>query len=99
MDVFFERLWVQPISGSKIHLTIDTTGCDNISVSKAFQMKRVLDKHREHSKKYLDRSTIIVRSMVVAGIIKTALVFLKTERPVHVLQLKDDRTLGYARRL
>lgn len=86
MDGYFERLWVKPMSNSKIHLIIDTTGCDSITLSKALTMKRVLDKHREQSKQHIDRSTIIVRSRVISGIIKTALVFLKTERPVHVLQ-------------
>lgn len=86
MDGFFECLWDKPNSNSKIHLIIDTTGCTNITLSKAVTMKRVLNKHREQSKQHIDRSTIIVRSMVISGIIKTALVFLKTERPVKVLQ-------------
>lgn len=86
MDGYFERLWVKPAANSKIHLIIDTTSCESITLSKALTMKRVLDKHREQSKQHIDRSTIIVRSRVISGIIKTALVFLKTERPVHVLQ-------------
>ena len=86
MDVFFERLWVESALNSKIHLIIDTTGCTNITLSKALMMKRVLNKHREQSKQHIDSSTIFVRSGVISGIIKTALVFLKTERPVRVLQ-------------
>ena len=86
MDDYFERLWIKPTSNSKIHLIIDTTSCESITLSKALTMKRVLNKHREQSKQHIDRSTIIVRSRVISGIIKTALVFLKTERPVHVLQ-------------
>ena len=85
MDAYFDRLW-RSVNNAKIHLIIDTTNCDNMTLSKALTMKRVVERHRDHSRRHIDRSTIYVNSRFMRGLIRTALVFMRAERPVHVVK-------------
>ena len=80
LDTFFTELWrTEP----KVHLLMDTTGCD-ISLGKALSLKQVLNKHRNNSKRYIDHTTLLVKSSVVSTILKTALFVLRPERPVRI---------------
>ena len=80
LDELFAELWKPK---NKFHLIIDTTGCD-ISLNKALSIKHVLDKHREQSKKYVDHTTLLLKSIIVKIIMTTALVVLRPERPVYI---------------
>ena len=80
LDKLFAELWKPK---RKIHLIMDTTGCD-ISLKKALSLKSVLDKHREQSKKYVNHTTLFVKSRIVKTIMNTALVVLRPERPVYI---------------
>lgn len=80
LDKLFIELWKPK---HKVHLVMDTTRCD-ISLRKALSLKNVLDKHREHSKKYVDHTTIIVKSRMVRTILNMALHVLRPERPVNI---------------
>ena len=85
MDRFFTNCWRQAAgSKAKVHLIIDTTQCSSISLRRAMTLKSVLDKHRAVTRVVVDRSTIIVRSSLTRRIIRTALWFIRTERPVCV---------------
>lgn len=81
MDLFFTNLWRSKL---KTHLVIDTTHSDNITLKRALSLKHIVDKHRDDSIRYVDRSTVIVNSRLTSAVVKTALFFLKTSRPVHV---------------
>lgn len=85
MDAYFDRLW-DSVHNAKIHLIIDTTHCDNMTLSKALTMKGVVERHRAQSSRHIDRSTIFVDSRFMRGLVRTALVFMRPERPVYVLK-------------
>ena len=85
MDAYFDRLWGS-VNNAKIHLIVDTTHCDNMTLSKALTMKRVVERHRAQSRRHIDRSTIFVNSIFMRGLVRTALVFMRPERPVRVLK-------------
>lgn len=80
LDIYLTDLWK---AKSKVHLLIDTTQCD-ISLRKVLSLKTVLNKHRCYSKQYVDHTTLLVKSRMVSSILKTALVILRPERPVHI---------------
>lgn len=89
MDTYFTNLWK---SNQKLHLIIDTTHSNNITLKRALTLKSIVDKHRCDSIRYIDHSTIIVKSKLIRTVVKTALFFLKTSRPVQVkcLSSTDD---------
>jgi len=47
-------------------------------------MKGVLDKHRNNSKKYIEYTTIMVKSRLVKNLLRVGLSILKSERPVYI---------------
>lgn len=81
MDTYFTRIWCyrQPVV-----LVFDTTQCESISLRRAMQLKSVLDKHRENSRKFIDHSEILVKSNFTRNVLRTALCIIRTERPVIV---------------
>lgn len=85
MDRFFTNCWRHAArTNDRIHLVIDTTQCSSLSLRRAMSIKGVLDKHRATTRVVVDRSTILVRSALTRRIIRTALWFVRTERPVRV---------------
>ena len=83
MDQYFTNIWKH---NKKVRLTFDTTQCDNISFRRMMTMKPILDKHRPNSRKFIDRSIIVVKSGFVCTMLKLALRIIRTERPVQVIQ-------------
>jgi hypothetical protein len=43
-----------------------------------------LDEHRPYSKKYIEDSTIYVKTKFARRILQVGLLFIRTERPVYV---------------
>ena len=81
IDIFFTNMWM---SKQKTHLIIDTSNCENITLKRALSLKHVINKHRKDSIKYIDHSTVIVKSKLTSAVIKTALFLFRTTRPVKV---------------
>jgi hypothetical protein len=81
LDLFFMRTWA---FNKKVKLEIDATRCKNISLRRVLSVKKVLDEHRQHSRHYIEDSTIYVKTRFARRILQTALVFIRTERPVYV---------------
>lgn len=80
-DTYFTNIWKFK---KKVKLIIDTSQCSQISLEKVMSLKGVLDKHRSNSREYIDHSVILVKSGLVKRILSTALIFIRTERPVSV---------------
>ena len=81
LDTFFVRTWA---FNKKIKLEIDATKCKNVSLRRVLSMKKVLDEHRPYSKKYIEDSTIYVKTNFARRILQVGLLFIRTERPVYV---------------
>ena len=81
LDTFFVRSWA---FNKKIKLEIDATKCKNVSLQRVLSMKKVLDEHRPYSKKYIEDSTIYVKTKFARRILQVGLLFIRTERPVYV---------------
>lgn len=84
LDRYFRRAWrVAYTSSSRVRFEIDASSV-RPSFSKIVSLKRVLDDHRENSRKFLDSSTVYVNSRVVRRVLGAALAFIRTERPVRI---------------
>lgn len=81
LDTFFVRSWA---FNKKIKLEVDATKCKNISFRKVLSMKKVLDDHRPYSRKYIEDSTIYVKTNFARRVLQAGLIFIRTERPVYV---------------
>ena len=81
MDSFFCDVWSRNRS---VHLLLDTTQCKRVSLTRILSMKSVLNKHRNNSKKYIEYTTIMVRSRLVKNLLRVGLSILKSERPVYI---------------
>jgi len=81
LDSFFNHVWSY---GRSAHIVMDTTQCKRVSLGRVLSMKGVLDKHRPNSRKYIDHSTIIVKSQWVKTLLNIGLSIIRTERPVYI---------------
>ena len=81
MDSFFYDVWSRNVS---VYLLLDTTSCKKVSLTRILSIKTVLNKHRNNSKKYIDHTTILVKSRLVKNILRVGLSILRTERPVYI---------------
>jgi len=81
LDTFFSRSWA---FNKKIKLEIDATQCKNVSLRKVLSMKKVLDAHRPYSRKYIEDSTILVKSQFTRRLLQVGLSIIRTERPVYI---------------
>ena len=81
IDSYFTKVWSHK---KKLSLIIDTTQCHNISLKKFLTIKRVLNKHRTNSRKYLKHSTIYVSKPLHKTILETGLYFIKSETPTTI---------------
>ena len=81
LDTFFVRTWA---FNKKIKLEIDATKCKNVSLQRVLSMKKVLDEHRPYSKKYIEDSTIYVKTKYARRSVHVAPLFIRKERPVYV---------------
>ena len=81
MDSFFYDVWSRNAS---VYILLDTTSCKKVSLTRILSIKNVLNKHRKNSKKYIDHTTILVKSRLVKNILSVGLSILRTERPVYI---------------
>ena len=81
MDRYLESVWCHNTS---VKLVFDTTQCSHISLRKALSLRRVLNRHRENARRYIDHSEVLVKSALVQRVLTMALCIIRTERPVKI---------------
>ena len=81
LDSMFTHAWSYK---KPIRFVMDVTECKNISLGRILSMKGVLDHHRPNSRKYIDYTTIIVKSRLAKTLLSLGLSIIKTERPVKI---------------
>ena len=81
MDSFFYDVWSR---NKNVYILLDTTSCKKVSLTRILSIKNVLNKHRNNSKKYIDYTTILVKSRLIKNILRVGLSILRTERPVYI---------------
>jgi hypothetical protein len=87
MDRYFTQIWHHE---EKCMIAFDVTQCDNVSLRRALRLKPVLNKHRENSKKFLQRCQILVKSKFAKTILRIALYLLKPDMPVMIVRVKPN---------
>ena len=81
MDRYLESVWRHKTS---VKLVFDTTQCSRVSLRKALSLRRVLNKHRENARRYIDHSEVLVKSALAKRVLTMALCIIHTERPVKI---------------
>jgi len=81
LDSMFTHAWSYK---KPVQFVIDVTECRKVSLGKVLSMKEVLDRHRPNSRKYVDYSTIFVKSWLAKTVLSLGLSIIKTERPVYI---------------
>lgn len=81
LDCMFTHAWSY---NKPVRFVIDVTECRNISLGRVLSMKKVLDRHRPNSKKYIDYTTVYVKSWLAKTVLNLGLSIIKTERPVYI---------------
>jgi hypothetical protein len=81
LDMIFNSIWAME---ERVKFEINTTRCNNISLGRILSMKNVLDLHRPNSRKYLESSTILVKTQIARRLLQFGLALIRTEKPVYV---------------
>jgi hypothetical protein len=81
LDTIFSSIWSME---ERVKFEINTTRCNNISLRRILSMKNVLDLHRPNSRKYLESSTILVKTQFARRLLQFGLALIRTEKPVYV---------------
>jgi len=81
LDSMFNSIWCLD---ERVKLRINTTRCNRVSLRRVLSMKKVLDHHRPNSRKYIEDSTIEVKTHFARRILQVGLSLIGTERPVYV---------------
>jgi hypothetical protein len=81
LDSMFTHAWTYK---KPVRFVMDVTECKNVSLGRILSMKGVLDHHRPNSRKYIDYTTIIVKSRLAKTLLSLGLSIIKTERPVKI---------------
>lgn len=90
LDRFFNTVW--PISKeTRIKLRFDATDCGQITLSRVLAFKKVLNKHRFKSAKFVESTKIVVASVLAQTVLNIALSVIGTERPYVVVVQRSAR--------
>ena len=81
LDRYFTKVWH---NRERVVLVIDTTQCSRITLGKALTMRRVLNKHRANTRKFVDHSEVLVKGALVKRILQIAVRIIRTDRPVKI---------------
>ena len=81
LDNMFTHAWSYK---KPVQFVIDVTECKKISLGRVLSMKEVLDRHRPNSRRYVDYSTVFVKSWLVKTVLNLGLSIIRTERPVYI---------------
>jgi hypothetical protein len=69
-----------------VTFTFDLTQLDTApNIKNLIELKSVLDKHREDTKKYLQSSKIILKNKTLKNTLSLALPLIKPEKPVTIV--------------
>ena len=86
LDLFFKSVWT---FNKPVRLELNTVYCNNLSLGRILSMKKVLDHHRPNSRKYVEFSTVVVKTQFARRLLQIGLAIIRTERPVYVRVLQD----------
>ena len=81
LDSLFTHAWTYQ---KPVKFMIDVTECKKVSLGRILSMKGVLDKHRPNSRKYIDHTTVLVKSGLAKSLLNIGLSIIRTERPVFI---------------
>lgn len=81
LDTIFNSIWAME---ERVKFEINTSRCNKISLGRILSMKNVLDLHRPNSRKYLESSTILVKTQFARRLLQFGLALIRTEKPVYV---------------
>ena len=81
LDSMFTHAWSYK---KPVQFVIDVTECKKVSLGRVLSMKEVLDHHRPNSRRYVDYSTIFVKSWLAKTVLNLGLSIIRTERPVYI---------------
>ena len=81
LDGMFTHAWSYK---KPVQFVIDVTECKRVSLRKVLSMKEVLDNHRPNSRRYIDYTTVYVKSRLVKTVLNLGLSIIRTERPVYI---------------
>ena len=81
LDMFFNTVWN---FNKPVRIELNTVHCNNVSLGRVLSMKKVLDRHRPNSRKYIEYSTIVVGSQIARRILQVGLFLMRPERPVYI---------------
>jgi hypothetical protein len=88
LDSHFQHVWT---FRKPVKFVIDVRECNTISLGRILSIKGVLDHHRPNSRKYIDYSTILVKSRWTERLLNIGLGIIRTERPVYVSMIRDGK--------
>ena len=88
LDTHFQHAWA---FRKPVKFVIDLRECNTVSLGRILSMKGVLDHHRPNSRKYIDYSTILVKSRWTERLLNIGLGIIRTERPVYVSMIRDGK--------
>lgn len=88
LDTHFQHVWT---FRKPVKFVIDLRECNTVSLGRILSMKGVLDHHRPNSRKYIDYSTILVKSRWTERLLNIGLGIIRTERPVYVSLIRDGK--------
>lgn len=81
LDTFLNTVWN---FNKPVRIELNTVYCNNVSLGRVLSMKKVLDRHRPNSRKYIEYSTIVVGSQIARRILQVGLFLMRPERPVYI---------------
>lgn len=82
-DTYFSSAYAMK---TPVTFTFDLTQLDTVpSIKNLIELKTVLDKHRENTKKYLQSSKIILKNKTLKNTLSFALPLIKPEKPVTIV--------------
>ncbi len=81
LDSMFTHAWSYK---KPVQFVIDVTECKRVSLRKVLSMKEVLDNHRPNSRRYIDYTTVYVKSRLAKTVLNLGLSIIRTERPVYI---------------
>jgi hypothetical protein len=81
LDSMFTHAWSYK---KPVQFVIDVTECKKVSLRRVLSMKEVLDQHRPNSRRYIDYTTVFVKSWLAKTVLNLGLSIIRTERPVYI---------------
>lgn len=85
IDTYLSQAWAYE---KPIHLLVNISQCNNISLQKFKSSKKIWDKHILDARKYLKNSTIYVKESWQKVVMRMGIQFMQPEIPVNIVIMK-----------